>query len=67
MAVYANATGEAHSDNAKDIKAALKDHILQSVQFSKEINSLYDAGARVFVEFGPKNVLTRLVDNILEE
>ncbi|TEW53001.1 SDR family NAD(P)-dependent oxidoreductase [Psychromonas sp. RZ5] len=66
MAVFANATGEAHSDNQDDIKAALKDHILQSVQFSKEINNLYDAGARVFVEFGPKNVLTRLVDNILE-
>ena len=67
VAVYANATGEAHSDDQATIKASLKEHILQSVQFSKEINNLYDAGGRIFVEFGPKNVLTRLVDNILED
>ena len=66
IAVYSNATGEKHSEDPENIKAALKEHILQSVQFSKEINSLYDAGGRIFVEFGPKNVLTRLVDNILE-
>ena len=66
IAVYSNATGEAHSDDQASIKVALKEHILQSVQFSKEINNLYDAGGRVFVEFGPKNVLTRLVDNILD-
>ena len=65
IAVYSNATGEAHSDDHNQIKSALKEHILQSVQFSKEINNLYDAGGRIFVEFGPKNVLTRLVDNIL--
>ena len=67
VAVYANATGEAHSEDQAAIKASLKEHILQSVQFSKEINNLYDAGGRIFVEFGPKNVLTRLVDNILED
>ncbi|WP_028867194.1 type I polyketide synthase [Psychromonas arctica] len=65
IAVYSNATGQAHSEDQQQIKSALKDHILQSVQFSKEINSLYDAGGRIFVEFGPKNILTRLVDNIL--
>ena len=65
IAVYSNATGEAYSDDHNQIKSALKNHILQSVQFSKEINNLYDAGGRIFVEFGPKNVLTRLVDNIL--
>ena len=67
VAVYANTTGEAHSEDQAVIKASLKEHILQSVQFSKEINNLYDAGGRIFVEFGPKNVLTRLVDNILED
>ena len=67
IAVYSNATGEAHSADQADIKASLKDHILQSVQFSKEVNNLYNAGGRIFVEFGPKNVLTRLVDNILED
>ncbi|MGJ8581622.1 MAG: phosphopantetheine-binding protein, partial [Psychromonas sp.] len=65
--VFANGTGEAHSTEPNKIKAALKDHILESVQFSKEIENLYKAGGRIFVEFGPKNVLTGLVNNILQD
>ncbi|MDA7745731.1 SDR family NAD(P)-dependent oxidoreductase [Psychromonas sp.] len=67
IAVYSNATGDIYSNNPDEIKEELKDHILQSVQFSKEIKNLYAAGGRIFVEFGPKNVLKRLVDNILED
>ncbi|MFQ3313569.1 MAG: polyketide-type polyunsaturated fatty acid synthase PfaA, partial [Colwellia sp.] len=67
MPVFANGTGEAHSNKAADIKKALKKHILESVQFNKEIENIYADGGRVFVEFGPKNVLTKLVDNILED
>ncbi|WP_418135171.1 SDR family oxidoreductase [Psychromonas sp. GE-S-Ul-11] len=65
--VFANGTGEAHSEQPQKIKAALKGHILESVQFSKQIENLYKAGGRIFVEFGPKNVLTGLVDNILQD
>ncbi|MCP5077148.1 MAG: acyltransferase domain-containing protein, partial [Psychromonas sp.] len=67
MPVFANGTAKAHSSDAKEIKSALKNHILESVHFNEEIDNLYDAGGRVFIEFGPKNVLTRLVDNILKE
>ncbi|MFQ3210013.1 MAG: polyketide-type polyunsaturated fatty acid synthase PfaA, partial [Colwellia sp.] len=67
MPVFANGTGEAHSNKAADIKKALKKHILESVHFNKEIENIYADGGRVFVEFGPKNVLTKLVDNILED
>ncbi|TEW55938.1 SDR family NAD(P)-dependent oxidoreductase [Psychromonas sp. RZ22] len=66
-AVYSNATGKAYNNNPEEIKAELKKHILQSVQFSEEISQLYNAGGRIFVEFGPKNVLTRLVHNILSD
>ncbi|MEI6897596.1 MAG: SDR family NAD(P)-dependent oxidoreductase [Psychromonas sp.] len=65
--VFANGTGKAHANNGAKIKHALKDHILQSVHFNQEIDNLYEAGGRIFVEFGPKNVLTRLVDNILAD
>jgi len=67
IAVYANASGEKYDENPTKIKKTLKDHILQSVQFSKEINNIYDAGGRIFIEFGPKNIVTRLVDNILAD
>ncbi|CAA0124072.1 Phenolphthiocerol synthesis polyketide synthase type I Pks15/1 [BD1-7 clade bacterium] len=65
--VFSNASGEAHSNKPKDIKAAMKNHILESVHFNKEIDNIYAAGGRVFVEFGPKNVLTKLVENILSD
>ncbi len=65
--VFANGSARAHSKDAEKIKASLKDHILQPVHFSEEIENLYHAGGRIFIEFGPKNVLTRLVDNILAD
>nr|WP_245542702.1 type I polyketide synthase [Psychromonas ossibalaenae] len=65
--VFANGTAQVHSDQPSEIKDSLKKHILQSVHFNDEIDNLYDAGGRIFIEFGPKNVLTRLVDNILKD
>ncbi|WP_284198771.1 beta-ketoacyl synthase N-terminal-like domain-containing protein, partial [Shewanella decolorationis] len=67
IALYANGTGELHSTDANAIKAAFKDHMLQSVHFSKQLEAMYAAGARVFVEFGPKNILQKLTENTLAE
>ncbi len=67
MPVYSNGTGTEHSSNAIDIKQALKNHILSSVHFKTEIDNLYAAGGRIFVEFGPKNILTKLTENILAD
>ena len=35
------------------------------VLWRDEIENIYAAGGSIFVEFGPKNILTNLVDNIL--
>ncbi|QDZ91680.1 SDR family NAD(P)-dependent oxidoreductase [Shewanella decolorationis] len=67
IALYANGTGELHSTDANAIKAAFKDHMLQSVHFSEQLKAMYAAGARVFVEFGPKNILQKLTENTLAE
>jgi len=48
-----------------DVREELAAQIGSSVRFVDEIESMYDAGARVFVEVGPGKVLTRLVDAIL--
>ena len=40
---------------------------MESVHFNEEIDNIYADGGRVFVEFGPKNVLTKLVENILKD
>ena len=63
--VYSNASGEQYPESPAEIKKILKRHILESVQFKNELDNLYAAGGRIFVEFGPKNVLTKLVENVL--
>ncbi len=65
--LYSNTTGKAHSSDPEEIRAALKGHILNPVLFKDEIENIYAAGGRIFVEFGPKNVLTNLVKSILED
>ncbi|MEZ8022330.1 phosphopantetheine-binding protein [Vibrio sp. 1F255] len=67
LPLYSNATGKLHSKDAKAIKKAFKQHMLQSVRFSEQIEAMYEAGARVFVEFGPKNILQKLVEKTLAD
>ncbi|BAJ01173.1 type I polyketide synthase [Shewanella violacea] len=66
-ALYSNATGELYDTNAGKIKASFKKHMLQSVRFTAELEAMYAAGARVFVEFGPKNILQKLVVGTLTD
>ena len=63
--VYSNATAKAYPATAKTIQKQLESHILNSVRFREEIENIHQDGGRIFIEFGPKNVLTKLVDNIL--
>ena len=64
--VYANSTGTPYPDNLNELKAILKGQILNPVYFKNQIENIHNAGGRVFVEFGPKGVLTNLVKNILK-
>ena len=65
FSVYSNATGKPYPLLPKSIKKRLNEHILNPVQFKKEIENIYRDGGTVFVEFGPQNILTRLTDSIL--
>ncbi|QUM85247.1 type I polyketide synthase [Moritella sp. 28] len=65
--VFANGTGLVHSSKPNEIKKSLKKHMLEPVHFNQEIDNIYADGGRIFIEFGPKNVLTKLVDNILND
>lgn len=64
--VYSNSTAQPHSSDPETIRTLMADHILNPVLFKDEIENIYAEGGSIFVEFGPKNVLTRLVENILE-
>ncbi|KEF33421.1 ACP S-malonyltransferase [Deinococcus sp. RL] len=62
--VYANVTAEANTDPAA-LPDLLARQVTGSVRWVETIRALADAGAEVFVEFGPGTVLTGLVERIL--
>jgi acyl transferase domain-containing protein len=60
--VFATATAEPYGE---DVATQLADQLLRPVKWSAQVEGLYAAGARVFVEVGPRSVLTSLVRRIL--
>jgi acyl transferase domain-containing protein/NAD(P)H-dependent flavin oxidoreductase YrpB (nitropropane dioxygenase family) len=64
--VFANSTARPYPDTPDAIVANLADHLVSPVRFADEIEGLYGAGARIFVEVGPGSVLTGLVPQTLE-
>jgi acyl transferase domain-containing protein len=65
LPVYSNTTGQPYPADAEAAKAVLANHILHPVIFKTQVEHLYAAGARVFVEVGPRRVITNLVADIL--
>jgi acyl transferase domain-containing protein/acyl carrier protein len=63
--VYSNRTGKPYPHHPQDIQQLLKEHLLNSVLFKDEIENIYADGGYFFVEFGPRNILTHLVKEIL--
>src|ERR1022692_1367119 len=65
-AVFSNTLGGQYPEDPKEIVALLASHLVRPVKFVDEIRAMYEQGARVFVEVGPKGVLTGLARQILE-
>ena len=65
--VYSNTTAGKYPLDPKKIQTMLGKHMLESVQFTQQIQQVFDDGGRVFIEFGPKAVITNLVKDILKD
>ena len=65
--VFSNTTAAPYPREPLAIRELLAEHLVRPVRFVDEIEALYAAGARLFVEVGPRNVLTRLASQILGE
>ncbi|WP_443066884.1 SDR family oxidoreductase [Streptomyces sp. NBC_01261] len=63
--IWSNRTAAPYGEGADAVRAELAAQIGSPVAFVAQIEAMYGAGARVFVEAGPGSVLTRLVDQIL--
>ncbi len=64
--VFSNTLGGPYPEEPREIAALLASHLVRPVKFVDEIRAMYEQGARVFVEVGPKGVLTGLARQILE-
>jgi acyl transferase domain-containing protein len=65
--VYSNSTATAYPSDSAEIRVQLEQHMLQSVRFREQIEQMYADGARIFIECGPRNVLSNLVHAILPQ
>jgi acyl transferase domain-containing protein len=63
--VYANAPSQPYKTTAKELAAAVASQIASPVLFREQIEAMYAAGARIFMEVGPGNVVAGLVSDTL--
>ncbi|NKI42682.1 type I polyketide synthase [Streptomyces physcomitrii] len=63
--VWSNRTAAPYPADADGIRRELVEQIGSPVRFAAQIEAMYEAGARVFVEVGPGKVLSRLVAAVL--
>ncbi|MCF2139109.1 MAG: SDR family NAD(P)-dependent oxidoreductase [Candidatus Lokiarchaeota archaeon] len=65
--VYSNVLGSAYPTNSDKIKGILLDQITSPVRWTDEIEQIYNAGGRKFVEVGPKKALFYFAKEILKK
>ncbi|BBB00134.1 putative polyunsaturated fatty acid synthase PfaA [Actinacidiphila reveromycinica] len=63
--VLPNTRGAVYGADLDANRRVLTEQLIHPVDFSARVEELYDAGFRVFVEFGPGSVLTQLVRRVL--
>jgi acyl transferase domain-containing protein len=65
--VYANATAQPYAGDTQELRTTLANQIAQPVRFAEQVQVMWQAGARTFVEVGPGSVLTTLVGKCLAD
>lgn len=64
--VFSNTLAKPYPEDASTHGKLLSEHLVSPVKFQQQVEAMYEAGARVFVEVGPGTILTNLIDDILE-
>ena len=65
--IVANVTGEFYPQSAEGIPDLLASQVASPVQFVKGMQTLYENGARIYIECGPKRVLSSLAADNLKD
>jgi acyl transferase domain-containing protein/NADP-dependent 3-hydroxy acid dehydrogenase YdfG len=64
--VWSNSTAAPHDPDPRAIRGRIAAQIAEPVRFVEQIEAMWRAGVRTFIEVGPGAVLTDLVGRILE-
>ncbi|MBR4682875.1 MAG: acyltransferase domain-containing protein, partial [Elusimicrobiaceae bacterium] len=67
MPITTNVTAEFYPNDPEKIKDLMVTQISHSVEWMKQLRTTYDSGVRLFVECGPKRVLSALASNTLTD
>ncbi|QRX96455.1 type I polyketide synthase [Streptomyces noursei] len=67
LRVYANTPGAAYGQDPEANRRTLVEQLRRPVDFAARLEEMYADGFRIFVEFGPKHILTGLVERTLGE
>lgn len=65
LPVWSNTTASPYPTEPGAVRKRLAAHIAEPVRFVEQVEAMYAAGVRVFVEAGPGRVLTQLIGTIL--
>src|SRR5262249_12083937 len=65
LPVFTTVAAAAHPGDLDAIRRLLSEQLVSEVRFVDEVEAMYAAGVRVFVELGPGRVVAKLVDQIL--
>ncbi|MDA3895420.1 MAG: acyltransferase domain-containing protein [Desulfobacteraceae bacterium] len=65
--VYSNTTTAPYPDSKENAKKILGNHLMNPVNFIEEIQNMHQHGTSIFVEVGPRTILTGLIKSILAD
>ncbi|MDZ4777152.1 MAG: beta-ketoacyl synthase N-terminal-like domain-containing protein [Alphaproteobacteria bacterium] len=63
---YSNATNGAYVPTSQAAAEAITQQALNPIDFPATVRAAYDDGVRIFIEHGPRGILTSAIDRILE-
>ncbi|NKF21413.1 SDR family NAD(P)-dependent oxidoreductase [Solimonas sp. C16B3] len=65
LTAWSNGTAQPYPSSAEAMRKQLDSHLLGSVEFVSEIEAMYAAGTRVFVELGAKSICSNMIRQTL--
>lgn len=65
--IYCNSTGEIYPNDKESIRKLLQKQITSSIDFKGMIEEMHKDGARIFVEVGPKSILSSFIKQTLDD